>query len=249
MAFGNGPQIVTNGLIMNLDAADRNSYPGSGTTWYDTSGNGNNGTITNGELVTNTNGGYLQNTGNVSNFFYISVSDSTSISNMFSTTTVGWTIEEVIWTNSTTYPEADAGSVISSAAYGAGNTGFDWNHGYGVGSFQFGQSNISGGSYDDVVIASIPSQFAQFNIWRIRTMIWNRGTNTNSLYINNTFIGSGSTPNTAGQSLYDGDGCSLGTLYGWKFYGRRASIRFYNKVLSTTEIAQNYNALKTRFGV
>lgn len=249
MAFSNGPQIVTNGLVMNLDAADNNSYPGSGATWYDTSGNNNNGTITNGEFVPNANGGYLQNTGNVSNFFYISVSDSTSILNTFNVITGGWTIEEVIWTNSTTYPEADAGSVISNNAYSLGNTGFDWNHGYGVSSFQFGQSNNAGGSYDDVVITSIPSQFAQFNIWRIRTMIWNRGTNTNSLYINNTFIGSGSTPNTANDAIYDGGGCSFGTLYGWKFYGRRASIRIYNRVLSTTEIAQNYNALKTRFGV
>lgn len=40
-----GPNIVTDGLILNLDAADRNSYPGTGTTWFDLSGNGNNATI------------------------------------------------------------------------------------------------------------------------------------------------------------------------------------------------------------
>ena len=42
-AFG---RIVTDGLILALDAADRNSYPGSSTTWYDVSGNGNHGTLT-----------------------------------------------------------------------------------------------------------------------------------------------------------------------------------------------------------
>ena len=40
-----GPRIVTDGLVLHLDAANRKSYPGSGSTWYDLSGNGNNGTI------------------------------------------------------------------------------------------------------------------------------------------------------------------------------------------------------------
>lgn len=48
MAFNNGPRITTNGLVLCLDASDRNSYPGTGTTWYDVSGNGYNATLTNG---------------------------------------------------------------------------------------------------------------------------------------------------------------------------------------------------------
>ena len=48
MSFNNGPTIVTNGLVLALDAGDRNSYPGTGTTWRDLSGNNNNGTLTNG---------------------------------------------------------------------------------------------------------------------------------------------------------------------------------------------------------
>lgn len=48
MAEVHGPKIVRDGLILNLDAADINSYPGSGTTWNDVSGNGNNGTLVNG---------------------------------------------------------------------------------------------------------------------------------------------------------------------------------------------------------
>ena len=45
-------QLITDGLVLNLDAAKRDSYPGSGTTWYDISGNGNNGTLTNGPTYT-----------------------------------------------------------------------------------------------------------------------------------------------------------------------------------------------------
>ena len=45
MAVHGGPDIITDGLVLSLDAADKNSYPGSGTTWTDLSGNGNNFTM------------------------------------------------------------------------------------------------------------------------------------------------------------------------------------------------------------
>jgi hypothetical protein len=48
MALNYGPTLVTNGLVLSLDAADKNSYPGSGTTCYDLSGGGRNFTLTNG---------------------------------------------------------------------------------------------------------------------------------------------------------------------------------------------------------
>ena len=80
-------------------------------------------------------------------------------------------------------------------------------------------------------------------------MIWNRGSNLNSLYINGTFINSLSTPNTSGTAIYDGGGIVFGTLYGWKHYGRRAAIKIYNGVLSATDVLQNYNAIKSRFGL
>ena len=70
-AFG---QIITNGLVLALNAADRNSYPGSGTTWTDVSGNGNTGTLTNGPTFNSENGGNIVFdgtndfvTGNISN--------------------------------------------------------------------------------------------------------------------------------------------------------------------------------------
>ena len=48
-----GPNIVTDGLVLSLDAASTRSYPGSGTTWYDLSGNGNDHTIINGPTFAN----------------------------------------------------------------------------------------------------------------------------------------------------------------------------------------------------
>jgi hypothetical protein len=243
-----GPRIVTDGLVLYLDAANNKSYPGSGTSWYDLTGNGNHGTINLGEFVSS-EGGYLRNVNNTSDFFYITIPDSTSISNCLNVTSGGWTIEEIIWTNSVTYPEADAGGMGSGPAYGIGSTGFDWNHGTANTSFRFGQTSNSATVYEDDVTFSVGSPYNSLNAWRIRTMVWNRSANSNLLYINGNYINAASTPNTSGTSIYNGDGMTFGTLYGWKHYGRRAAIKIYNKVLTNSEILQNYNAIKSRFGL
>lgn len=238
--------LVTDGLILNYDAANTASYPGSGSIWYDTSGNGNHGTILSGELG---GSGFLQNSGNVSNFFYISTLNSSTLNNTFSVTSGGWTIEESVYTYSTTYPEADAGTVSSDSAYGPGATGFDWQHGIGVTQFTMGMSSNSGGGYEDQPSFVVPSPYDAFNVWRLRTMVWDRTSNTFSFYINGNLIGTASTPNTAGTSVYDGSGVSWGTLYGWKFFGRRSSIRVYNKIFNQTDVTQNWNFFRPRFGL
>ena len=241
-----GPAIVETNLVLSYDAMNIRSYPGSGTIWYDVSGYNNHGSINLGEY---NSGGWLQNTGNVSDFFYIITPNSSSLFNAFGTTTGGWSIEESVYTYSTNYPEADAGTVISDNAYSTGATGFDWQHGIGVTQFTMGMTSNSGGSYEDQPTIIVPSPYNQFNVWRLRTMVWNRGTNTFAFYINGNLIGSASTPNTAGTSVYDGGGCSWGTLYGWKFYGRRSTIKVYDTALTAAQVSTNWNAWQGRYGV
>ena len=84
MALGHGPTVVTSGLVLALDAADRNSYPGSGTTWTDLSGNGNNGTL-NGAGYNSANGGSISFDGsndyvNIPNFSPLANSPACTIS-------------------------------------------------------------------------------------------------------------------------------------------------------------------------
>jgi hypothetical protein len=59
MTLTHSPKLVTDGLVLCLDAANPKSYPGSGTTWTDLSGNGNNGTLVNGVGYNSSNGGSL----------------------------------------------------------------------------------------------------------------------------------------------------------------------------------------------
>ncbi len=53
MSVKGGPNIVTSGMLLEFDAANTKSYPGSGATWFDKSGFANNGTLINGPTFNN----------------------------------------------------------------------------------------------------------------------------------------------------------------------------------------------------
>jgi hypothetical protein len=69
--------IVTDGLVLWLDAGTKPSYPGSGSTWTDLSGNNNNGTLVNGPTYSSTNGGIIVFDG-VDDFVSVPINLSTS---------------------------------------------------------------------------------------------------------------------------------------------------------------------------
>ena len=75
MAIFYNPRTITDGLVLCLDAANRKSYPGSGTTWTDLSGRGNTGTLTNGPTYSSANGGSIvfDGTDDIVNTSYVSV--------------------------------------------------------------------------------------------------------------------------------------------------------------------------------
>jgi len=80
MAFHYSPKIVTDGLVLALDAANRKSYPGSGTVWKDLSGKANNGTLTNGPTFNTVT------TGNVDQIDFDGTNDSVECTALTSTT-------------------------------------------------------------------------------------------------------------------------------------------------------------------
>ena len=71
MALQYNPKIVTKGLVMNLDTADKNSYPGSGTTWTDLCGNGFNATLGSSVSFQTVHGGVLRTLNSETNFLVI----------------------------------------------------------------------------------------------------------------------------------------------------------------------------------
>jgi hypothetical protein len=96
MGFNYSPKIVTDGLVLCLDAANSRSYPGSGTTWFDLSGNGNNGTLANGPTFNANNNGsivfdgtndYVEITNRNTNLEF-QPSQAFTVSTWFKTTTI-----------------------------------------------------------------------------------------------------------------------------------------------------------------
>ena len=217
-----GQQIVTNGLVLNLDSANKDSYPGTGTTWTDLSGNGNNGTLTNGpSFLPNVNSGIIKfdgvddyvdggtstlSSGNISLFQWVK---------MDSLSSTGWNITFTKWLSSVDFHFAIKSGTPRLNLYTTSNSDLYANTALATGVWYYvGFTLVNGG--------------------------------TLTFYVNGTSDGTyGSVSRTpSNDTIYIGDPRPN--------YGLAGSIpitQVYNRALSATEIAQNYNATKTRFGL
>jgi len=226
MAASSGPDIVDSGLVLALDAADRNSYPGSGTTWTDLSGRGNNGTLTNGPTYSSVNGGSI---------VFDGTNDYVTISNQ---TTSNFTL--VCWLKTT------ATSLTGSFAYD-GN-GIMWSDVSGVANdfvFSILNNKVSfwtgdgGGSIDGTTSINTGS-------WFYITIIKDGTNSSKKIYVNTILEATGTcTANllTANPIIRIG-GNTLDNKY---FNGNIATTQIYNRALSAVEIQQNFNAYRSRF--
>ena len=227
-----GPRIVTDGLVLCLDAADTNSYPRTGTVWYDQSGNGSNGTLTNGPTFNSANGGSI-------------VFDGTNDRGTFSspiTSTSNQTYE--VWTNAIASASATGGY-----AYILHNNSIDSTTGnsyltIGIKPTQPPQYYAAlNGAHVTMSSGVTPSNS---NIVQI-VLTWDGA--TQKMYINSDLKDSEAltgTPQNFSTTTSFGDYAS--STYRM-IQGNIYSIKIYNKALSASEIQQNFNALGGRFGI
>ncbi len=244
-------EIITDGLIFYLDAGFTPSYPRTGNTWYDLIDQNNNTTKSVGNF--NSSGYFtsVESPGYASLLEFTTTISST-LNSVMSVTSGGWSIEEWILINDTTYPEAGAGTVVSNNAYGTGEIGFDWNHGQtNMSQFQMGASWNAGqpSGYDVRGFITLNSQFRNYGSWYLRNMFWNRDTSKMGVYYNGIFQGDIDMSVLNGYPICDGGTISWGQLYGWRHDGARAGMKIYNRVLTQAEVIRNYDAQKTRFGL
>jgi hypothetical protein len=230
MAFGNGPKIVTSGLILSLDAADRNSYSGTGTVWNDLSGNGNNGTLTNGPTYSSTNGGSIVFDG-VDD--YISGSLATSLSN--SEFTIG------IWLKTGNISSNKI--VFSLGTEASNNKSIHLRFVSSTTSFRFDL-------YTSGLVTTLSNTSANFTYL---TCTLNSSL-LQSVYQNGSFISSRTATGLfTGNTVYNlgrwGLEAPQFNLPGEYWNGNISQVTVYNRALSATEILQNYNALKSRFNL
>ena len=182
----------------------------------------------------------------------LNIPHSTRLNNIMTQTTNGWTIEEWILIAAIPYPNTPAGYVFSNQAYSNGSTGFDLNHGNGMGvtGMKPGASTNSGGSYEYTqTYTGIDSNLSALNKWQCRATIWDRDGDMFFGYVNGTLQASGSMSAVSGEAIYDGGGAQLGKLYGWFHDGERGPFKIYDRVLTADELMQNFNAIKKRYSL
>jgi len=218
-------ELVTDGLVLNLDAGDPRSYPSSGTTWTDLSGNGNNGTLVNGPTYSNADGGSLAFT--KSSLHYVTSSTSTVRthgSNPF-------TLEA--WARNTI--TGDYNTVLSTH-------GSSRQIGFHQGSFMWG-GNGGGGN------TLIYSGSRNLNQWYHLVMTFDGlGGNIGKLYVDGVLLATGNIGDNGATSTSIVRVGSYATA-GTEFLDGNVSIaRVYNRALSAAEVAQNYDALRVRYG-
>ena len=242
MAISYNPSSVTSGLVLCLDAANRKSYPTTGTTWTDLSGLGNNGTLVNGVGYTGSNGGALSFDGSNDT---VNVPSSASLGNDKVNTTPIISLD--FWANVTRKPGGGQ-QYQQLAGFRNGSTfGFFILLLDGSGGTVFTEARFwnSVGVAFDIGVDYIP----YFNKWTHIGFVAN--VNRTDLYINANLVGS--RTDVSGSFGASSGNFQIGSIPdnggGFPTLGNISSVKVYNRALSAAEIQQNYNALKGRFSI
>ena len=220
MGLAHSPRIVTDGLVLCLDAGNTKSYPGTGTTWSDLSGNGNTGTLTNGPTYSSDNGGSIVFDATDDYFVGSFVCNKTYYSIDF-------------WC----YP-----TQLTNFNWAIGFNGF-WGD-FGI------HTTAQGGVYVGTSLASRINPWRNdvyvVNTWQNFTWTFNNG--ASKFYKNGVLeISRTLALSTRSQfTSYIGGGGGVAN----NCTGRLSNFRVYsNKALTPQEIQQNFNALRGRFGL
>ncbi len=234
MGLEHSPLIVTNGLIFFVDAGNTRSYPGSGNTWYDLSGTGKTVTLYNTPTYTSNNLGALDFDAGSSEYGAF-----TSPGNLSTFTVEAW-----IKVNTT--PSAGTVQAILTQSFPGLNTRINYSLGFngtnGTGSYD---GKINGGFYNGTW--RLTAGFTpDVGVWYHTAVTYN-GT-TIIQYLNGSqqsTLSYAATPTGSGSSSY--------IMRRWDdanfLDGVLPQLRLYDRALSSTEIVQNYNATKKRYGL
>ena len=230
MSLGHGASIVRDGLVLHLDAANKKSYPGTGTTWNDLSGNGNNGTLINGVGYTTDNNGALVFDG-VDN--YVSCGNPALLN--FGTSP--FTLSFVCLRTASGF---QGGSYVNK---GSGTyTGF----GTRDGAFYL---HSSLGLFAKVGLNTT------LNNWSVETFVVNQTTSPYVLRYTNGLLNQlnyQETPANLGSISNSNNfviGLSQAGGIDRYFNGNFSICTAYNRALSDQEIQKNFNALRGRYGI
>ena len=227
MATYYSPSIVTNGLVLCLDAGNSKSYSGSGTTWYDLSRNGNNGTITT-TFYNSNNSGNLAFSGDL---YPGTIPYTTALDPTGGLTIEAWIFPVNITTNQ--YYE------IYRKEASPGRQLFSFQE-YGT-ILSFG-TDTTGNGYSEQDVSITAANYT--NQWVHVVASYTSGVKT--VYRNGIPINK--ITNITGTLQQGNATFFIGSSSGGEnFKGNFSSLKVYNRGLSDLEVLQNYNATKSRY--
>ena len=224
MGLAHSPRIVTDGLVLALDAGNTKSYPGSGTAWTDLSGNGNNGTLTNGPTFDSGNGGSIVFDGTDDEVDNFSSSDFAAGTDNFSFS---------VWIRRNG-PQIGGAGIISVS--GSANWEFRVVEGLDM------RIRASG------VVLNYSSVDLPDLTWTNMSFVREgTGTNQSKLYVDGKLKASASnfTTNIAGTDFVIGKDRTGNDFFG----GNISIVKYYNRALTAAEVQQNFNAFRGRYGI
>jgi hypothetical protein len=233
-----GPNIVKTGLVLYLDASAKNSYNDlvDDGTWKDISGNGNNGTLINGPTFNSGNGGSIvfDGTTQYATASITPVSESNMTFSFFFRSVVDagndWKDFAALTTTTNTVLVFEKG----------GNNGFPLTNGF-IKVFPIAAYNSS------LVGIDLPGFYVGSG--NICNFTLTANTSSWALYGNGMLYGSGSvsgsTTNVFNRLTLANDISRSGRTNNCQIY----NVQIYNRALTATEITQNFNATRGRFGI
>ena len=228
MATLYNPSIVRNGLVLHLDAANSRSYPGTGTTWTDLSGLGNNSTLQNSPTYSSLNNGSFGFNGSTTRAI---IPNSTALDTQTPSVEV-WIKTNALSQNGFWFEKGDVNTQYSLFQNGDGTI--------------YWRQNIGGMTNLVTTASSVINATSWFQVVGTYT------SGVRRLYVNGTLV---NADTQSGTIATNSGGMSLGVhggfngTRGYYYNGSLAICRVYNRALPTAEVLQNYNATKGRYGL
>jgi hypothetical protein len=234
-----GPEIVNDGLVLCLDAANPKSYPGSGTTWFDVSGRNNHGTMTSVTYNSSNNGTMIYDAG-TDNVLVAHNSDF----NFNSVMSISTWIKVTSFNTSTIYN-------IVSKKPSFNNTQVGWSCQYDyrtTGVLQF-RNNNGTVLNDSTPTANINNTSLMNQTDTYVNCVWTISGTSIVFYINGLNRGTGTAAYTNTDSstpIYIGK--TVGSTFGDNaILSNLSSVSIYNRALTASEVQQNFNATRSRY--
>lgn len=249
-----GPNIIRDGLVLHLDAANQKSFRSGATTWFDLSGRGNNGTLTNGPTFNSANGGSIVFDGTND---YVNLGIPSSLNIVGSITVESWVYMTSLTNNidlNLIGKYSNAGGTSNQAwllfkstsnyqIYGPNNTGPNVN--------EFAWIATSNGSFNGAFIGT--GEQVQLNTWYQVVGVFNSSNDSMQLYVNGNLKRSVTrTGQTFGVLATGIRNIEIGGITADNnryLRGNIAISKVYNRPLTAAEVLQNYNATKSRFNL